>query len=1026
VGDVVNTAARLMEASQNDVLCNAETYQSAQTRLPFQTLPQFALKGKAEPVAVYRALGDARDAGRLPAMVGRTTERATLAAHLQALGDGRSGTLLIEGWAGIGKSRLVADLLQQASASGVASWVGAGDALEKSTPYHAWRSIFLQLFGLDELAGLEARRALVLDRLAPEPALSRLTPLLNAVVSLDLPENEFTKELTGEVRADNRHDLLVRLLQMAATTTPLLLILEDGQWLDSASWALMRLVHKHVQPVLLVVAARPMDSLLPEPYLLVRDAPGTQRLHLDALSLEDTRELLSERLGVPGLSEALVTLIHDWAEGSPLFTEELAYFLRDRGLIHVSNGVCQVAPNGGELTLSTLPKSVEVVIASRVAQLTAEQQFTLKVASAIGRAFPYRLLQDIYPIGVDRDQLRKDLDALERLDVIALLPSAMEETYTFKQIITHQVVYGRLPFALRRQLHQAIAEWYERTYAGDLSPFGPLLAHHWYRVTGLSPEPDLALPAGDLLTRPLVPEVTVRAPTTVEVDAHAVARTIEYSEEAGEQALRNFANEEAVAFLSGALELDAEREHRSGPLRRARWELQLGEAYVNWSKYAEGRQHLEAGLGLLGQPVPAALPGQVVSLVGQVLRQLLFRSSSARRVVHSAEGRSALLAASRAYERLTEVYYFANETVLSLVAALRTLNLAEAAGPSPELARGYAAVGALLGLIPLRGMADAYSCRALEAVEDVDHQPARAFVSLAVGFYYAGVGDWDRAQQRFEEVVEISERLGNRRRRDDGLSGSLYVNYFRGAFSSCGQVADDLIRSAIRRDDPRSWASGLQAKACCLLRTGRFDEAIRCLQQSQSLLATGAGTVDEAMEIELYGLFSSALLHRSEHGQALAVAGKLADLTTEAYPSNFGTLVGYAAPAEVYLALWEANHPQPDLGDLARKACKTLRGFARVFSIGQPRASLWQGLYEWLAGKPAKASKAWHESLDAAERLSMPYDQGLAHYEIGRHLAQNDPARRKHLTRAGELFADLGASHNLRLAEEELAQSQSA
>jgi len=129
----------------------------------------------------------------------------------------------------------------------------------------------------------------------------------------------------------------------------------------------------------------------------------------------------------------------------------------------------------------------------------------------------------------------------------------------------------------------------------------------------------------------------------------------------------------------------------------------------------------------------------------------------------------------------------------------------------------------------------------------------------------------------------------------------------------------------------------------------------------------------------------------------------------------------------VYLALWEASHSHSPteraaLAQAARQACKALHGYARVFPIGQPRAWLWQGLYDWLAGQPRKAHKAWRKSLAAAERLEMPYDQGLAHYEIGRHATGLE--RQEHLARACAIFARLGAAYDLARAEAAAKQGE--
>src|SRR5207249_7486055 len=103
-------------------------------------------------------------------------------------------------------------------------------------------------------------------------------------------------------------------------------------------------------------------------------------------------------------------------------------------------------------------------------------------------------------------------------------------------------------------LHREVAQWYERTHAEDLAPHYPLLAHHWSR-------------------------------------AEEDARAIDYLEKAGEQALRDGAYHEAVRFLGEALALD-ERSRSRGtpddPLRRARWERWMGEAYLDLGRLAEG------------------------------------------------------------------------------------------------------------------------------------------------------------------------------------------------------------------------------------------------------------------------------------------------------------------------------------------------------------------------------------------------------------------------------------------------------
>src|SRR5262249_39301928 len=151
------------------------------------------------------------------------------------------GVLLIEGEAGIGKSRFVADLVDAAGQLGLTTLVGHADAIERSTPYYPWRPVFRQLLGLDRPgAGCDACRQRVGGGLAFDPELPPLAPLLEVVLALDLGENERTAAMFGEVRISLTNDLLVRLLRRRTEQAPLQVVLEDCHWLDSASWALAR------------------------------------------------------------------------------------------------------------------------------------------------------------------------------------------------------------------------------------------------------------------------------------------------------------------------------------------------------------------------------------------------------------------------------------------------------------------------------------------------------------------------------------------------------------------------------------------------------------------------------------------------------------------------------------------------------------------------------------------------------------------------------------------------------------------
>nr|MDQ2999509.1 hypothetical protein [Chloroflexota bacterium] len=130
--------------------------------------------------------------------------------------------------------------------------------------------------------------------------------------------------------------------------------------------------------------------------------------------------------------------------------------------------------------------TIQSAINSRIDQLSPAQQLTLKVASVIGHDFAVRLQRDISPGDADTPQLEEHLQALEQLGLVLQRGHVPDLSYAFRDSLTWEVTYGRLLFAQRRQLHRAVAEWYERTYPDDLAPYYQLLAQHWSKAEDMA------------------------------------------------------------------------------------------------------------------------------------------------------------------------------------------------------------------------------------------------------------------------------------------------------------------------------------------------------------------------------------------------------------------------------------------------------------------------------------------------------------------------------------------------------------
>ena len=983
LGGVVNLAARLMQEAGDGVLCDAATAQAARASLAFEALPPVRVKGRADPVPVYRPgrqppgrpVRGPEPVARAP-MVGREDERERLAAALGRLtagGDGRPGrtqVLVLEGEAGAGKSRLVAELVDQAMAAGLPVLAGAGDAVERNTPWHPWRELFGGLPAFDG-ADRAARRRLVLELLGPGPEDRDLAPLLNPVLGLELPETASSAELSGQGRAGRARDLLVRLLRATVGETPTVLVIEDAHWLDSASTGLVLALSRERLPLLLVVATRPpgdtgtlTDDLGWAAYRRLLRAPDLELLVLDRLSSDAVRELVGQRLGVASVPETLARLVEGKAEGNPLFTEELTIALREAELVRVVDGRVELASEVADVLDRRIPHTVHGAITSRIDRLSPTQQLTVKVASVIGRVFAVVILREVHPLreAVART-LTADLTAIERANLTVLETPEPDLHYLFKHVITQEAAYNLMLLSQRRHLHRSVAEWYERSGGGDLA----LLAHHWR----LAEVPDKA---------------------------------VHYLERAGAEALREGAYAEAVRFFTALLEVDdgvppgpSGGRRQGAPdahaIRRARWEHQLGDAYLGLGQLAPEQEHLHAALALLGRRTPASgrrLPGKLAWQTGQQLRN---RAWPRPLVAGSPEARSALEEAAEVYERLFLVDYHASRLAQTVHQAVKGLNLAEAAGSRSAEARLAAACAVGAGLLARHRLAQAYLRRAFAALEGTDDPSARAGVLQSAALYEVGVGRWPEVREHLEEAAGIVRRLGEPRRLAEITGLGIWERYFQGELTAVPPLLAELDRIGRHSGDAqvRSWA--VAGHAVIGLRTGDLAEASAAISRRpapapQALLALLTG--DRALAVE-------ALRRALEQAALPPVKCYWFDL--------------YAMSAEVAIALWLDRRGR-DGGDggpwraMATEGVRHLGRYARVFPIGRPRALLYRGLLAWTAGRAGPARRDWRAALAAAERLGMRYEQALAVGMLGRH---GEPGQRPaHRERAAALFEELG------------------
>lgn len=261
-GDVINRASRLAGLEQGVALCDVETEAvcSRAGDLRFERYYRRKVKGPSLPITVLRPLRREEPEASIP-MVGREKERIALQLALEvAARRQKASVVLLEGQPGVGKSRLLFDFQQRICSDAklkheeVQILTSSANEIEQQVPYHGWRAIYEQLFGIDiaDSYDTEACQKKVLKKLRPEQCEQR--SLLNAVLPVGFPDSPNILRLSPKQREATRLDLLLSLLRDRANNVTCAIVIDDAQWLDWASWELAHRVAAELKNLCLILS----------------------------------------------------------------------------------------------------------------------------------------------------------------------------------------------------------------------------------------------------------------------------------------------------------------------------------------------------------------------------------------------------------------------------------------------------------------------------------------------------------------------------------------------------------------------------------------------------------------------------------------------------------------------------------------------------------------------------------------------------------------------------------------------------
>ncbi len=345
-GDQVNLAARLMQAAApGEILVSLVARQSAGDVFIWKDHPPLQVKGKSDPVIVFTLDGNKewyslgfQDISYALPMVGRAQEKELMKQKMELAIKGRGQIIGLSGEAGLGKSRLVAEIVHQARLLGMQVLGGECQSYGTNISYLVWQAIWSNFFGLDpawslsaKLQGLERQLEAIDSRLMPR------LPLLGAVLNLAIPDNDLTSTFDAKLRKSSLEALLVDCLRFRARHTPLFLVLEDCHWMDPLSRDLVGVIARTIAdlPVMLVLVYRPAETARLQDLGLL-NLPHFTSVDLQIFNHQEAGNLtllkLEQQFSTNNLvTDQVVEHIVAQAEGNPFYIEELVNYLKTRG-----------------------------------------------------------------------------------------------------------------------------------------------------------------------------------------------------------------------------------------------------------------------------------------------------------------------------------------------------------------------------------------------------------------------------------------------------------------------------------------------------------------------------------------------------------------------------------------------------------------------------------------------------------------------------------------------------------------------
>jgi len=971
MGDTINIASRMEGlAEPGTIYVTKETYQLTKGLFTFKAIGVKTVKGKEKAVFVYQVLSDkeAPDRPRLgyermiyADMVGRDSELELLELQVLKAVNSEGSVVNIIGEAGIGKSRLVAELKNLDVMKRVSLLEGRAISMGRNLSYHPVIDFLKQWARIgkgDGEATALGKLETALKSIFPADA-HEVLPFLAVLMGVKLSGMyaERVKGIEGEALEKliwkNMRELLIR----ATEFTTLVIVAEDLHWADTTTIEFMESLFRltETQGILFVNLFRPghedagdrlvenIRRRLPDYYV---------EIVLEPLDDGMSETLITSMLNIRGSHHAFIDQIVQRAGGNPFFIEEVVKSSIDEGAVVLREGSFEATVKIHEMTI---PHTINDVLMARIDRLDEETRNLLKIASVIGRNFFRRILLEVAG-GIGEMDSR--LSHLKDLQLIKENSKMGEAEYYFNHALAQEVIYESILLQKRRKLHFRVAGAIEKLFNERLHEFYGMLAYHYSKAEDLE-------------------------------------KAEEYMLKTGEEAMKSSASAEALHYFERAMEIyilkygDTVDSNKIADL-----EENIATAFHNKGYFVEAVEYFDRSIKSRGKKVQRNRIIVIIKLIIDLFVMILFLylPGMKKRIPsdqdNQAMARNLKMGMALAYVDIKRVF------IENIRNAAQILKL--------DVSKSQICFDALTGasvLFSLTGISFKISKKILDCSKKaLLSQDAKAPLSLHFFSYIDSmhnclVGKWD--YELDEDIVHSALKKGEFSTASSGLVWLGYMSIERGDFEKTEKIANMLNNIGDEYGFTYAKLDFFYLNTKLFMKRRETDEGLKYADEAINL-------IDEInldmRKVEILSMKSRLLILKNdlegaektleETQNIIEKIGKNAILTN--YYSDY-----LMAVFSCNLARFEnsvISDDEQSIYKFSRAALKSgkmaTNHCGRKVATDRTEAFNFLGRYYWLINNQAKALKWWDKAITEGERLGARTELSRTYFEFGKRLSE--------------------------------------